>query len=265
MGGHGRANSSPRSTRPDRGGMFARRGRGPRRAARRRRALRVPAGHRARRRRASESWLVLEWLELGAARRRERGAARRTALAAQHRAAAAEVRLGARQLHRLRARRPTAGANDWLAFWRERRLVPQLRMAAQQPTALADDRPRRAAGGRLRGVLPHLCTRERSLLHGDLWGGNAAAIAGVHAGGIRSRGVRGRPRGRRRDDRALRRVSRRISSRPTGHAWPLDDGYTVRRRLLQPVPRAQPREPLRRRLCRTGSEHAIERLLAEIA
>lgn len=68
---------------------------------------------------------------------------------------------------------PNSPAADWLAFWREQRLGYQLALAAQN-----------GAGGRLLRdgekllealpLLFHGYTPRPSLLHGDLWGGNAA-------------------------------------------------------------------------------------------
>ena len=46
-------------------------------------------------------------------------------------------------------------------------------------------------------------------------------------------------------------------------AWPLPAGYEKRRDALQPLPRAQPPEPVRRRLSRAG-EAMISRLLSEV-
>ncbi|MGN8158457.1 fructosamine kinase family protein [Salinisphaera sp. RV14] len=61
---------------------------------------------------------------------------------------------------------------DWTEFWRENRLAVML-------DALAPDYPELArAGDRLLAVLPDLLAGhkpEASLLHGDLWGGNAGA------------------------------------------------------------------------------------------
>ena len=60
-------------------------------------------------------------------------------------------------------------SDDWVAFFRERRLGFQLRLAAQNGYALLED------GEMLMKRLPALFasyTPEPSLLHGDLWGGN---------------------------------------------------------------------------------------------
>jgi len=67
--------------------------------------------------------------------------------------------------------------DDWAAFWREARLLPQLELAARNGLGarLVD------AGTRLAEALPGLLAGhapQPSLLHGDLWSGNAAFIAG---------------------------------------------------------------------------------------
>lgn len=59
---------------------------------------------------------------------------------------------------------------SWIEFWRENRLAVMLDAVAPDYPALARD------GDRLLAVLPDLLaghTPEASLLHGDLWGGNA--------------------------------------------------------------------------------------------
>ncbi len=69
------------------------------------------------------------------------------------------------------------GHEDWTAFWRDARLLPQLELAERngldarlidQGTRLAERLP-----GLLAGHAP-----QASLLHGDLWSGNAAFLAG---------------------------------------------------------------------------------------
>jgi fructosamine-3-kinase len=64
-------------------------------------------------------------------------------------------------------------SDDWLAFWIGRRLVPQLRMAAANrlPSRMIDRGERLASDCRaFFGGPPPV----PSLLHGDLWSGNAA-------------------------------------------------------------------------------------------
>lgn len=63
---------------------------------------------------------------------------------------------------------------NWTEFWRENRLAVMLDAVAPDHPALARD------GDRLLAILPDLLaghTPEASLLHGDLWGGNAGMDA----------------------------------------------------------------------------------------
>lgn len=136
-------------------------------------AVRVPAvvgsgtaGDRA--------WLALEWLDLVPA---DAAADARlgTALAALHRVQAPQFGFESDNFIG-RTPQPNARCADWPAFLRERRLRPQLELAA-----------RSGHGGRLlvRGerlleALGAWFTSYRpvpSLLHGDLWSGNRAALA----------------------------------------------------------------------------------------
>jgi protein-ribulosamine 3-kinase len=137
-------------------------------------AIRVPAVE-GEGRDEEHAWLLVEWLELtplGAAS----GAALGSALAALHRIA--QPRFGWERDNFIGGSVQSNGwSDDWLAFWRERRLVAQLRLAARNrlPSRLIDRGERLAADCEafFRGYAP-----AKSLLHGDLWGGNAAAIAG---------------------------------------------------------------------------------------
>lgn len=158
--------------RPERADMFAAEAAGLEEIARSG-AVRVPQPvcHGAN---GAASWIVLEYLELAPAD----GAAMRA--------------LGANlaRLHRVRAARygwrrdntigitpqENAWSEDWIAFWRERRLGFQLRLAA----ASGGGRRLVAAGERLLEKLPAFFAGYRpqpSLLHGDLWAGNAAMTA----------------------------------------------------------------------------------------
>jgi protein-ribulosamine 3-kinase len=120
------------------------------------------------------SWLVLEWLELSAltpASASHLG----TALAAQH--AIPQARFGWGRDNFIGASpQPNGWTDDWSVFWRDKRLHAQLRLAAKArlPSRMIDRGERLACDCHaiLRG---HAATR--SLLHGDLWGGNASAIA----------------------------------------------------------------------------------------
>ncbi|MCK6371499.1 MAG: fructosamine kinase family protein [Gammaproteobacteria bacterium] len=134
------------------------------------RAVRVPAPL-AHGQAGDQVWLAMEWLDLepgtteAAARLGER-------LAIQHRRFAR--RYGWQRDNTIGVTpQPNGWADDWVAFWRERRLAPQLRraVAAGHGVALA------GRGERVLDALPRLLAGHRpepSLLHGDLWGGNWA-------------------------------------------------------------------------------------------
>ena len=120
------------------------------------------------------AWLVLEWLELvplagpSAARLGEE-------LARQH--AAPRQRFGWERDNFIGSSPQRNGwCDDWIGFWQERRLQPQLRMAARNrlPSRMIDRGERLMADCALffSGYTP-----QPSLLHGDLWSGNAAALA----------------------------------------------------------------------------------------
>jgi fructosamine-3-kinase len=158
--------------------------------------------------------------------------------------AAADARLGAAlaRQHRCSAehfgwhRDNTIGAtpqangwlHDWPSFWRERRLLPQLDLAARNGRPdLAD------AAAPLIDNLESFFIDYRplpSLLHGDLWGGNRARLAD------------GTPvifdpatyYGDRETDIAMTELFGRFDSGfydSYDRAWPLDRGYAARRDL----------------------------------
>jgi len=125
--------------------------------------------------------LVLEWLDIGGGRN---GAALGRALAALHRARPRSGQNGERfgwtrdnwiggttQHNRW--------TDDWCAFFREQRLAPQLALAAQHGFGkLQRD------GDRLLDSLSSILGSrdpEPSLLHGDLWSGNAAMLVSGEA------------------------------------------------------------------------------------
>jgi protein-ribulosamine 3-kinase len=136
-------------------------------------AVRVP-GTVARGESEEHAFLVLEWLDLhplDAASAARLG----TALALQHRAT--RERFGWPRDNFIGATpQENAQDNDWHAFFRDRRLLPQLRLAAANrlPSRMLDRGERLLAdcGAFFRGHRP-----AASLLHGDLWSGNAAALA----------------------------------------------------------------------------------------
>ena len=133
--------------------------------------VRVPAVL-ARGTHANTAWLALEWLPLAALCARSAGALGER-LAALHRATAethgwhSDNWLGA-SLQRNKHQ------PDWASFWRDQRLEPQLTALARTDKRLAE-----FVGAAIEPVLTRLADHEPppSLLHGDLWGGNAAAIA----------------------------------------------------------------------------------------
>ena len=139
------------------------------------RALRVPrvlASGLA----GTAAFLALEWIEPGPA---DAACERRLGegLAALH--AVTAPRYGFRRDNTI-GRTPQANewSADWIEFFRERRLRPQLVLGERRGF------PRRlgARGARLLEALPALLAGHRpgaSLLHGDLWGGNwLASTAG---------------------------------------------------------------------------------------
>jgi len=171
------------------------------------------------------AFLVLEWLDLAGG---GRDAALGRALAALHRATA--PRFG---WHRDNTIGTTPQANawsdDWVAFLRDRRLAPQLALAARNGPGGALQRD----GERLLAALPVLLRGHvpaPSLLHGDLWSGNAARLAGgepvifdpaVHYGD-------------READLAMTELFGGFGAdfyAAYREAWPLDAGYPLRRTL----------------------------------
>jgi fructosamine-3-kinase len=170
------------------------------------------------------SWIVMEWLDL-APLDAASGAALGRALAGMHRKP--RERFGWPRDNFIGASPQINGwSDDWHAFWRDRRLHAQLRLAARNrlPSRMID------RGERLAADCAAFFATYRpipSLLHGDLWSGNAAA-------------ANGRPCvfdpaiyvGDREADIAMTELFGGFP-RDVGVAYrtefPLDDGYTVRR------------------------------------
>lgn len=221
-------------------------------------ALRVPAVI-ARGDDGETAWLVLEWLEL-VPLSAVSGAGLGLALAAQHRVP--QAKFGWERDNFIGASPQKNGWNeDWLAFWREKRVHAQLRMAMENryPSRMID------RGERLLTDCEAFFGTHKpvpSLLHGDLWGGNASALAdgtpvvfdpAVYCG----------------DREADLAMTELFGGFPNDfrsayrNAWPLDDGYPVRRdfyNLYHVLNHAN--------LFSGGyveqAAHSIERLLAEI-
>jgi protein-ribulosamine 3-kinase len=171
-----------------------------------------------------ESFLVMERLDLGGRLDGERAGRQ---LAALHRATA--ERFG---WHRDNTIGSTPQLNaphpDWVAFWRERRLGPQLALAAANGHRgrLQSDGERLLS--RLDALIGH--APPPSLLHGDLWGGNIGATP------------EGEPvifdpavyHGDREADLAMTELFGGFDARFQAayrEAWPLDPAYAVRRVL----------------------------------
>jgi fructosamine-3-kinase len=204
------------------------------------------------------AWLVLEWLEL-APLAAASGARLGEALAAQHRIG--QERFGWARDNFIGASPQANGAgDDWLAFWREKRLMAQLRLAAAKrlPSRMIDRGERLASDCEafFAGYAP-----ARSLLHGDLWGGNASALEdgtpvvfdpAVYVG----------------DREADLAMTELFGGFPADFhsayrtAWPLDDGYRVRRDLYNTYHVLNHANLFAGGYVRQA-EQAIERLLAE--
>jgi fructosamine-3-kinase len=121
------------------------------------------------------AWLVLEWLPLSSeGLTREAGTRLGERIAATH--AVYGKQFGWTRDNTIGST-PQHNAPDatWSEFWRERRLRPQLELAERNGY-----RGRlQVVGERLLDEMPKLLKAHRpkpSLLHGDLWGGNAAAM-----------------------------------------------------------------------------------------
>ena len=172
-------------------------------------------------------WLVLEHLELRPGDDRSMAELGRN-LARMHRVTGA--RYG---WHRDNTVGATPQVNtqsgDWIAFWRERRLGYQLKLAGsrRRGSRLVAD------GERLLGTLPsffHGYTPPPALLHGDLWSGNV----GMEAGGepvIYDPAVY---YGDREADLAMTELFGGFPAsfyEAYGASYPLDAGYPVRKDL----------------------------------
>ena len=205
------------------------------------------------------AWLVLQWLDL--APLDEHSAANLgVALAAQHRKP--QEKFGwARDNFIGSSPQPNGWSDDWLAFWREKRLMAQLRLAARNrlPTRMIDRGERLAADCEafVRTYRP-----EKSLLHGDLWSGNAAAIEGV-APAVFDPAVYV---GDREADVAMTEL---FGGFPPDFlsaykaTWALDDGYPVRREFYNLYHVLNHANLFTGGYVRQG-EQCMERLLAEI-
>jgi len=205
------------------------------------------------------AWLILEWLELAALDARS-GAKLGEQLAMQHRTP--QEKFGWPRDNFIGSSPQVNGrTEDWLAFWREKRLLPQLRFAAHHrlPSRMIDRGERLVADCEefFRSYAP-----AASLLHGDLWGGNASALAdgtpvvfdpAVYVG----------------DREADVAMTELFGGFPKEfkaayqEAWPLHDGYRTRRDLYNLYHVLNHANLFAGGYVRQA-EQAIEKLLAEI-
>lgn len=174
-------------------------------------------------------YLVIEWLDLSA---RTNSAALGDTLAQMHRAKPPSGPHGERfgwHCDNFIGATPQANgwSDDWPAFFIERRLEPQFALAASN--GFADELQRR--GEHVLRRVPALLQRHDatpSLVHGDLWSGNAAALAdgtpvvfdpAVYVGD-------------REVDLAMTELFGGLGAtftRAYAERWPLTDGYPLRR------------------------------------
>ena len=173
------------------------------------------------------AWIVMEWLDL-APLDATSGAALGRALAELH--GKPRGRFGWASDNFIGASPQLNGwSDDWHAFWRDRRLHAQLRLAAKNrlPSRLID------RGERLAADCAAFFATYRpiaSLLHGDLWSGNAAAMAG----GVACVFDPAVYVGDREADVAMTEMFGGFPGEVLvayRTEFPLDDGYTVRRDL----------------------------------
>lgn len=205
------------------------------------------------------AWIILEWLEL-VPLDAVSAAALGSALATLHRIP--REKFGWSRDNFIGSNPQVNGwSEDWQSFWRDRRLHAQLRLAAHHrlPSKLIDRGERLAAdcAAFFRGHRPIA-----SLLHGDLWGGNASGTA------------RGAPvvfdpaiyAGDREADLAMTELFGgfpREMAAAYRNDFPLDDGYTVRRDLYNLYHVLNHANLFGGGYVRQATEY-VERLLAEI-
>ncbi|WP_034640741.1 fructosamine kinase family protein [Chitinilyticum aquatile] len=169
------------------------------------------------------AWLVLEWLDMGGS---PEPAAMGAALASVHRITAPHFGW---HIDNTIGSTPQSNTwhDSWEGFWREERLAPQFALARRNGARFGEQE------ARLLDALPAFFngyTPQPSLLHGDLWGGNAAGLAD------------GTPVifdpacyfGDRECDLAMTELFGGFGTRFMAayhSAWPIDSGYKVRRTL----------------------------------
>lgn len=171
------------------------------------------------------AFLVLEWLDFG---RGGRDAALGRALAQLHRRTA--TRFGWHRDNTIGTTpQQNAWIDDWASYFRDRRIAPQLALAARNGAAGALLRN----GEGLLAAIPALLAGHRpdaSLLHGDLWSGNAAQLAS----GVPVLFDPAVYYGDRETDLAMTELFGGFGAdfhAAYRDAWPVDAGYAMRRTL----------------------------------
>ncbi|MGA7178889.1 MAG: fructosamine kinase family protein [Thiobacillaceae bacterium] len=207
---------------------------------------------------AGEAFLVLEYLEMSG---RSSGARLGRNLAAMHRHTASQF--GWKLDNTIGStHQPNPWTDNWINFFRDYRLTHQLRLAAQNGYKGSLQRKGESL---LANLHAFYCDYQPvpSLLHGDLWGGNAATLSS------------GEPvifdpavyYGDREADLAMTELFGGFSAdfyAAYGEAWPLDEGYPVRKTLYN-LYHILNHANLFGGGYAYQSESMIDRLLAEIA
>lgn len=173
------------------------------------------------------SWIALEWLE-PAPPRKDHGERLGRGLAAVHRSGRGGWGWERDNWIGSLPQENRAAADSWAAFWRDRRLRPQLDLARGAGRLPGTE----AEWERLFDRLPELLAAGDedgpSLLHGDLWSGNA--LSTVAGPAIIDPAVY---RGHREADLAMAELFGGFEARffaAYGEAWPLRPGYREHRR-----------------------------------
>jgi len=175
--------------------------------------------------------LALEWLDLGAAAENDGALQAQLGerLATQHRVTAQNF--GWHRDNTIGATlQPNVWHNDWVHFFRERRLGFQLDLAAANGLEPRVVERGRDLGERC-GAFFSSHRPVPSLLHGDLWGGNWGEVAGVGEPAIFDPAVY---YGDRETDIAMTRLFGGFGPRfyaAYQSAWPLDQAAGTRRTL----------------------------------
>ncbi len=172
-----------------------------------------------------QAYIVMQYLELGGSGGQ---AAMGCGLAAMHRCR--RDRYGWHRDNTIGSTpQPNGEMPDWVAFWRERRLGFQLELAARNGGGRGLER----AGDALMAAFPALFsdyTPVASLLHGDLWGGNAA----ICSDGTPTIYDPAPYYGDREADIAMTELFGGFGTdfyAAYNEAWPLEQGYAVRKNL----------------------------------